>query len=35
MTCIIWPDETKRSPESAVEININELHQRLTKVGRR
>jgi len=34
-TCTIWTDETKRSPESAVEININGLHHGLTKVGRR
>jgi len=34
-TYTIWPDETKRSTESALEININGLHHGLTKVGRR
>jgi len=34
-TFTIWTDETKRSPKSAVEININGPHHGLTKVGRR
>ena len=34
-TCTIWPDETQRSPKSAMKINIDGLHHGLTKIGRR